>query len=164
MDKVVENKLKIGKQLVQVFHEKVTREHAITSLAARLYESGYVKATFGPAVLEREKIFPTGLPTEPVGVAIPHTDTEHVNMSALAVGILSSPVRFQEMGSEDSEVSVNIISMMAISDPKSVMPVLRNLALAYQDHEFLQSLKDSTNEETVLDLFQRRIPDVIELI
>jgi len=64
----------------------------------------------------------------------------------------------------DIEVNVHIISMMAISDPKSVMPVLRNLALAYQDHEFLASLKNSTNQEMVLDLFKERIPDVIELV
>jgi mannitol/fructose-specific phosphotransferase system IIA component (Ntr-type) len=68
------------------------------------------------------------------------------------------------MGSPDVEVNVNIISMMAISDPKAVMPVLRSLALAYQDREFLTLLKASSSEGMVLDLFKARIPDVIELI
>jgi PTS system galactitol-specific IIA component len=164
MEKVIEIKLKLGENLVCVFNEVVTREQAIITLAARLLESGFVKESFGSAVLEREKVFPTGLPTEPVGVAIPHTDTEHILISALAVGILSNPVPFQEMGSPDVEVNVNIISMMAISDPKAVMPVLRSLALAYQDREFLTLLKASSSEGMVLDLFKARIPDVIELI
>lgn len=164
MEKVIEGKLKIGKNLVHVFRERVTKDEAIKFLAARLQESGYVKTSFESAVLEREAIFPTGLPTEPVGVAIPHTDTEHVHVSALAVGILASPVVFQEMGSLDSEINVNIISMMAISDPKSVMPVLRNLALAYQDQQFLTLLRDSPNEDMALDLLKARLPDVIELV
>jgi PTS system galactitol-specific IIA component len=164
METVVQSKLKIEKNLVHVFNTSVTREEAINTLATHLLENGYVKDSFAKAVLEREKVFPTGLPTEPVGVAIPHTDAEHVLASALAVGILSHPVTFLEMGSLDVTVDVHIISMMAISDPKAVMPVLRNLALAYQDHEFLASLKNSRDQQMVLDLFKTRIPDVIELV
>lgn len=163
MEKIVENRLKISRNIVYVFHERVGRDEALKLLAVRLYESGYVRESFGTAVLRREKTFPTGLPTEPVGVAIPHTDSEHVNVSALAVGVLTYPVPFQEMGSLESEVDVRIISMMAISDPKSVMPVLRALALAYQDREFLSSLKDCQDEEMILSVFQARIPEVIEL-
>lgn len=164
MASVVETKLKIGKNLVHLFHDNVTKEEAIRVLALLLYEGGYVRSSFGAAVLEREKVFPTGLPTEPVGIAIPHTDPEHVLVSALAVGVLSHPVPFHEMGSLDDEIPVSIISMMAISDPTAVVAVLRNLALVYQDAEFLTSLKDSSNEETVLQLLKNRIPDVIELV
>ena len=164
MESVVESKLKIGKNLVRLFHGDVTKENAIQVLATLLYEGGYVRASFGAAILEREKVFPTGLPTEPIGIAIPHTDPEHVLVSALAVGVLSHPVLFHEMGSLDDEVRVSIISMMAISDPASVVPVLRNLALVYQDPEFLSSLKDSGDEETVLYLLRSRIPDVVELV
>lgn len=163
MEKVVQNRLKISKNTVHVFRKKVGRDDAINLLASRLYESGYVRDSFGRAVLEREKTFPTGLPTQPVGVAIPHTDSEHVNTSALAVAVLAHPVPFQEMGSLEAEVDVRIISMVAISDPKSVMPVLRSLALTYQDREFLTTLKDCSSEEMILDLFQTRIPDVVEL-
>lgn len=164
MESVVESKLKIGKNLVHLFHDEVTKEDALRVLSTLLYEGGYVRASFGSAVLEREKVFPTGLPTEPVGIAIPHTDPEHVLVSALAVGVLSHPVLFHEMGSLDDEIPVSIISMMAISDPASVVPVLRNLALVYQDSEFLSSLKDSRNEEMVLHLLKERIPDVVELV
>jgi mannitol/fructose-specific phosphotransferase system IIA component (Ntr-type) len=68
------------------------------------------------------------------------------------------------MGSYDGQVEVEIITMMAISDPNAVMPVLRDLARAYQDHEFLSKLKTSKDQESVLDLFETRISDVIELV
>src|SRR5688572_13356611 len=104
----MDSKLKLGKALVHIFEDTVTKEEAILTLAALLRDGGYVKDSFGAAVLAREDVFPTGLPTQPVGVAIPHTDVEHVNNSALAVGILSQPVVFMEMGSFDGQVDVEI--------------------------------------------------------
>lgn len=160
----MENKLKLGTKLVHFFTGCVTREEAISTLAALLYEAGYVKDSYRSAVIEREKVFPTGLPTQPVGVAIPHTDTEHVISCAVAIGILSQPVVFQEMGSFDGEVNVEIMSMLAIPDPKTVMPILRQLALTYQDAELLGKLRDSSGPEMVVDLLKARIPEVIEVV
>lgn len=160
----MDNKLKLGKQLVLFFKEPVTREEAISKLAAQLLDCGYVRESFLSGVIEREKIFPTGLPTQPVGVAIPHTDIEHVITSAIAVGILSHPVTFKEMGSEDGEVNVEVISMLAISDPQSIMSVIRSLAMTYQDQSFLQKLKNAKDREMVVSLFKQRIPDVIEVV
>jgi PTS system galactitol-specific IIA component len=160
----MDDKLKLGEKLVHFFTNSVTRDEAILKLASLLYDCGYVRDTYPSAVIEREKTFPTGLPTEPVGVAIPHTDTEHVVTSAMAIGILANPVTFQEMGSFDAEVKVEVISMLAISDPTKVMPVLKDLAMAYQDHEFLQKLREAVDQTMVLDLITKRIPNVVELI
>jgi PTS system galactitol-specific IIA component len=159
-----DSKLVLGKTLVYIFDETVTKEEAIGRLAALLHDGGYVKDSFCAAVLAREQVFPTGLPTEPVGVAIPHTDTEHVNKSALAVGILKQPVVFTEMGTDDGQVKVEIITMMAISDPDAVMPVLRDLAMVYQDPDFLSQLKAAKDQTGVLDLCKTRLADVIELV
>ena len=43
-----------------------------------LLEKGYVKDYYTDALLEREELSPTGLPVEPVSIAIPHTDPCHV--------------------------------------------------------------------------------------
>lgn len=59
-----------------------------------LVEKGWVKDTYPGAVIEREKVFPTGLPMEAMGVAIPHTDAIHVNKKAVFCGILDKPVDF----------------------------------------------------------------------
>ena len=81
-------KLTLNKDLIYFFNEKVDRDEAMMKLASLLKNGGFVKESFEKAVLDREKIFPTGLPTKPIGVAIPHTDAEHVNKGAMAVGIL----------------------------------------------------------------------------
>ena len=58
----------------------------IQIMAENLVDQGLVKESFVPAILKREDEFPTGLPTEGVSVAIPHTDAEHVRKKTLSVG------------------------------------------------------------------------------
>ena len=49
-------------------------QDAIRLLTAALVQTGHVKSEFANDVWEREKSFPTGLPTMPLSVAIPHAD------------------------------------------------------------------------------------------
>ena len=90
------NKLLLCEENVIIFSEQVTKRQVLESLSSQLFASGMVKASFSGAVIKREEVFPTGLPTEPVGVAIPHTDSEHVLKNALAVGAGHSFIIFME--------------------------------------------------------------------
>jgi PTS system galactitol-specific IIA component len=157
----VPGKLLIGESLVWFSEGNVAKEEAVLRLAGLLECGGYVKGSFGRAVLEREEVYPTGLPTKPVGVAIPHTDTEHVKRAALAVGILADPIEFTEMGSADDHVNVSIVAMLAISDPEAVMQVLPQLARALQDEEFLLSLMSAGDEKAVVELVAQRMPELV---
>ena len=94
---------------------------AIRALGTLLYHQGYVRDTFVEAVLEREKSFPTGLPTAEIQVAIPHADVEHVVKPGIAIGILEEPVEFGEMGSEDQKVRVKIICMLAVRQSETLV-------------------------------------------
>jgi len=161
----VTDKLELSEALVHVFEGAVDRDEAVLKLASLLEAGGYVKNSFGRAVLEREKVFPTGLPTEPVGIAIPHTDCEHVNRAAIAVGILPETVAFQEMGClDESYVDVHAIVVLAIHDPKAVTGVLRELAMSFQDAEFLLGLKEAKQPHAVLDLFASKTPNLVKII
>jgi len=156
------DKLILNKNLVFFFKNLVNRDEAIMTLASLLETGGYVKGSFSEAVIEREKVFPTGLPTQSVGIAIPHTDAEHVNRGAMAVGILSDPVVFDEMGNLESTVDVSIIFMLAIANPDMLISVLRKLATTFQDKEFLSGLKFARIEDEVLGLYKQVAPDVVD--
>jgi len=160
----VSGKLELSASLVYFFDQPVTRDEAILGLVSLLEENGYVKPSFGQACIEREKVFPTGLPTMPFGIAIPHTDCEHVERGAIAVGILPQSVRFVEMGClDDSFVDARVIVVLAIADPEAVAGVLRELALAFQDAEFITALAQSKSAKTVLGLFAAHTPAVVEV-
>ncbi|WP_171016676.1 PTS sugar transporter subunit IIA [Pseudalkalibacillus caeni] len=132
--------------------EVVTREEAIDGLSVVLNESGYVKETFLSAVLEREKVHPTGLPAA-VGVAIPHTDTEHVLKPALAVGVLENPVPFQVMGNPEENVEVKIVFLLAMKEPQAQLDLLQKLMGLLQNEELLIQLSKSENLEQAKKIF-----------
>ena len=155
--------IRIGRSQVIRFNEPLTLTAVIHQLVGSLEDLGYVRSTFEDALLEREKVFPTGLPTQPLGVAIPHTDAEHVISDAIAVGILNEPVQFEEMGTEGgtSFVDVSIITMLAISNPKQMVPLLSELATCYQDEAFLNAIYAEQDIDNVIGIIKERIPQVI---
>lgn len=65
--------------------KEVSQQDIIRTLASPLINDGMVVSDFADHVIEREKSFPTGLAVEPVGVAIPHTDHQHVRQNAISI-------------------------------------------------------------------------------
>lgn len=119
-----------------------TADEAIQILSKKLLEHGFVKPSFIKAVLAREMEYPTGLPTNPP-VALPHTDPEHCLKSGIAVGVLSQPVTFGEMGRSSAFVDVRVVFVLSVVDPTQQVNVLSKLLDAFQTPIFLQSLVSS---------------------
>lgn len=124
----------------------------LTKLSSLLKEKGYVKNSYQNAVIEREKIFPTGLITEGGGVAIPHTDAEHVEKSTIVFAKLKKPVIFKEMGNNENDVNVEIVFMLAISNPSEQVPTLSKLMSILTNKLILTKIKDSANTSEIIDI------------
>ena len=71
-----------------------TKEEALSYLADKLTSKGIVKESYKQAIIDREHVFPTGLQFEAYGIAIPHTDVEHVNKEQIALMTLKEAVPF----------------------------------------------------------------------
>jgi PTS system galactitol-specific IIA component len=120
-------------------------------MAKNLYNKGFVKDSYAEAVIEREKKFATGLPTGGYGVAIPHTDIEHVNQSAISVGILKKQVEFGIMGEETEKTPVKLVFMLAMHDSHSQLSMLQSLMGIFQDEEVLTYLATEESEVKIKD-------------
>jgi PTS system galactitol-specific IIA component len=94
-------------------------------------------------------VYPTGLQARMAGVAIPHTDTDHVLKPAIAIATLAEPVTFQMMATPDEKVQVEIVIMLAVHDAKLVIPVLRKVIFILENDEALVAMK---NAETKTDI------------
>jgi PTS system galactitol-specific IIA component len=101
----------------------------LRAVAALALQHGFVRPTFGDALVAREATHPTGLPT-PVPVAIPHTDVEHVVRPALAAVLLDPPVPFGEMGGSGAQVDVRLAVVLMVTDPSSQVGLLSRLITA----------------------------------
>jgi PTS system galactitol-specific IIA component len=130
---------------------------AITQLGTRLQAGGFVRESWIPAALEREKTFATGLPTAGVGVAIPHADVEHVRQQAIAVGVLEEPVTFGEMGDPDSTVSVRIVCALAVAQSEMLVTLLQRLVGMFQSPGVLGQIVEARGPAEVVAIFDQHI-------
>ena len=75
-----------------------TKEDVLRTMAKNLEAKGLVKESFSDAVIAREQVQATGLPTMGVSVAMQHTEPEHVTNKALNVAVPKEQVEFGVMG------------------------------------------------------------------
>lgn len=132
------------------FNAKVKAAHyqeVIRKLGQQLQKAGYVKDSYVNAVIEREKILPTGLRTGSINVAIPHTDLQHVNETVMAVATLDEPVKFHLMEDPSQEVDVDIVFLLGIARPKEQTELLSKLMSIFKDGDRLKKLKEARTEE-----------------
>ncbi|WP_298592139.1 PTS sugar transporter subunit IIA [uncultured Mitsuokella sp.] len=134
----------------------------LMQVANRLEEKGFVKASYKDAVIAREKIFATGLPTVMGGVAIPHTDIEHVNHPAICMARLEKPVDFVIMGDDKETVPVDFIFMLAMKEAHAQIVLLQNLMGILQDEAALKLVKTHTSVEEIADFVKERLSKVEE--
>lgn len=126
-------------------------EEAIRGIAESAQSLGLVKRTWLDALLLREKEFPTGLPTT-IPVAIPHTDSAHVNVDGFGFFRLVKPVEFGEMGSIDGLVSVSMVFPLLITDPKNQVELLTSVIERLQAPGLLEELMEAETDELVMKI------------
>ncbi|WP_019554652.1 PTS sugar transporter subunit IIA [Propionispira raffinosivorans] len=153
----MEKIFKFDETVIRVGIEAVDCYDALDQLANTLCNAGYVKKSYVDAIITREKIFPTGLPTGKYGVAIPHADICHVNSSMIAVGILKDPVEFKNMGDIEDTVSTKIIFMLAMNNSENQVKLLSAFMGNLQDQELLKNLAEAKNVHSVIKLIDGKI-------
>jgi PTS system galactitol-specific IIA component len=113
----------------------------------------YFKSTWLEAVIKRESEFPTGLPTL-IPVAIPHTDSVHVNADGVGFFKLKNPIEFGEMGSLDDKVQVKMILPLLITNPAEQVDLLMAVIGALQDADFLNDLDAAISSDEIISIFR----------
>lgn len=118
-----------------------TADDIIRLMGQGLHAAGKVKDGFVQATLEREHNTPTGLALGGTfNAALPHVDLEYVHSSALALATLPQPVAFRNMVNKEEEVPVRLVVMLALSDPKSQIEALGQVAVLLQNPAIVEQL------------------------
>lgn len=102
-----------------------------------------------------EHDYPTGLPTKPYGIAIPHTDCEYVRNNLIVFASLNEPVFFQQMGNSDCNVRVSYIFMIVTNEGNSHLQLLSSLINRFQDKEFIELLADVNRPEQLAEIIAK---------
>lgn len=151
------NDLKLEKDLVILQSPLSTDKEVIESLANRLHEKEYVKDSFIQAVLDREKVFPTGLQIGEINVAIPHAEPEHVNQACIGICSLKEPVLFSRMDDDSQKVPVKLVLMLALSEAHSHMEVLSRIIRSISDEKFVKELSEAPDSARAVQLLKARM-------
>lgn len=142
---------RLDERLIVIGSDASTAQECILQMSALLERYGYVRPGYGEAVIEREAVYPTGLPGKGVNVAIPHTTGALVNKPAIGVIIPKEPVTFSMMGSNDVQLDCGVIMPLVIRDPKEQIGLLKRIAGVISDATLLGRLSNARSTEAVLE-------------
>jgi len=150
----------------------INKEHIVVNLQAKdsrevidlmtvpLVNTRHVSPEFAEDVWNRELVYPTGLPTEPFAVAIPHADPDHINQSAVCIGILKTPVQFGQMGTDGStKLDAHLIFLLALKEREKQVEMISQLIHLIQTGSLLEELSLAQDEITCVELIERTLKE-----
>ncbi|MDD3362703.1 MAG: PTS sugar transporter subunit IIA [Hespellia sp.] len=143
----------IDERLVAFDLDAKNKEDAIQKVCRMMYDAGKVTdyEAYMTGVKNREKEFETGMGN---GIAIPHCKNDCVKDAAFSLIKLKEPI---EWGSLDGEPVDYVIMLAAPNSSDNVhLSMLSKLAVSLMDDDFRDSLKDATDVDQIINIFQSR--------
>ncbi len=126
-------------------------------LGNALIKAGKARESYTQAVLKREDIYPTGLQTPSMPIAIPHANPEDAIENAFAIAKLEHPVIFHQMADEDQEVPVELIFMMCIAKPQEQAPVLSKILELFSDSMLKDEIYACESADALYELLRGKM-------
>ena len=126
------------------------------TMGSNLDRLGYCKESYVDALITREKDFPTGINMGEIGIAMPHTDREHVNAEAVSIGVIKNSASFMQMGTTDVPVDAKIIFMLAVKDPDAHLVFLQRIILMLQDQDVLKQILAAQTKQEIIDIIKEK--------
>lgn len=149
-----ENFIKLfDRDMIRTGAQAADTEEAIRLLGGMMSSKGYVEEAYWEDVLKREETFPTGLPTQPVAIAIPHADPDRVIKSGIAIAVFEQPVKFRIMGSNDPDtLDAPVVFMLALKDFKQQTAVIRDLLTLIQSKGTIEGIYKGESADEIYEL------------
>ena len=154
MNEGILHNITVNEQLIHRNMTYISEYDASLKKKNCLLDHHKVSSSFVQAIKRREDEFPTGLMLENIGVAIPHTDVEHVVEQSMAIGILEEPVDFTIMGTENDLVKVKVIFMLALKEPHTQLEFLQTLVQIFQDDSKILKLLECQSPSEIITVLK----------
>lgn len=136
----------MGNRYLVIHGSAADRNEAIRMCGSALYKAGLVSEQFGELCINREREYPTGLPTE-IPTAIPHAKDDGIVESSVCFLMLDEPVTFQRMDDDSEYIRTDMIFNLAIKDPNEHLNALQNMMAFLNDSDALQKCRSLSDEE-----------------
>ena len=136
---------------------ETSRDAVIRLLADEMASFGMVDASYGESVLERERSYPTGVPTEPVAVAIPHSERIQVSKTGIGVAVLTNSAKFASIDAPENLLDVKVVFMLAISSDDGHLDIIQDIMGIIQDRHVVDSLLTAGTPGKIEEIMHREL-------
>ena len=148
-------------ELIDLQVQANSEEELYAVIAERLLELGYVYSDYLTGITLRERNFPTGLITQHLNIALPHSDTEYVKKPFIYIVRLKQPVIVRQMG-DNQEMLVKDIFFLGIKEPTKQVGLLQLLITLFQEEAFMEALQNVEESEAMYALFITKLAEMEE--
>lgn len=148
------------RKLIKLNQEFESQRELFEYVSDILEEENYTEDTFLEAITEREKVFPTGLQTDMVNLAIPHTDVIHVKRPFIFVVTLNKPIKFIQMGTFDEWVDIDTVFVLGIKEPQEQVGLLSNIMTQFRNKYFIDIFNSVVNISKMEELLKNEFGSV----
>lgn len=128
----------------------------LSSIADELLFKGYVKESFKEGIMKREEVYPTAIQAENYCLAIPHTDSEHIEKPGIAFVRMNEGCDFKEMCTNE-DVKVNMAFVLLVKDKEKQVPLLTKLMGLFSKNDILEKLYKEKNPVSIENLLNSEI-------
>lgn len=128
------------------------KEDAIKEIVAHMVQTGHVSEKYYNDVMEREAVYPTGLPTDDVGVAIPHANSSHVLKPGVGLAVLEAPVPFGNMADPKEKIDVKIIFLLANKSASDQLEDLQRFMKLFSLKDMLLDISNAVRKKDIVDM------------
>lgn len=111
-------------------------KEAILLCGEHMMDQGMINREFINACIEREREYPTGLPSD-IPVAIPHSKVDGIYQNCICFLRLNHPVRFYRMDDSEEYVETRLIFNLAIQEADAHLEFLQRLMKLVLDKAIL---------------------------
>ena len=130
------------------------QEEYFQKITKKLMTENMVKEGYFESITKREITYPTGLYIGEQSIAIPHTDYQLSNVTAILVSVLKDSLPFQRMDDPEETVSVNVIQLL-FDSPDKQPQLLKELMNKVTNQDFLQAIMGAKSKTEVLTAFNK---------
>lgn len=123
-----------------------------SKIAKRLLEEGFVNEGYYQGIVSREKEFPTGLITQHVNIALPHSDPEYIIKPFVFIVRNNNPISVKQMG-DNQDIEVKDFFFLGINDPSNQVGLLQSFMKLFMSETFVSEYLHSNNQDELYNLF-----------
>ncbi|HFE9850367.1 PTS sugar transporter subunit IIA [Enterococcus sp. DIV1420a] len=125
-------------------------------IAAELKALGFVNEGYMKGITMRERQFPTGLITQHLNIALPHSNPEYIESPFVYIARLKNEVKVKQMG-DSQEMGVRNLFFLGIKDPKGQVGLLQAFMELFMKEEFVTAFMQEKDKIKIYQLFTQNI-------